>query len=133
MTLPQWIEENGVRMTSRRVKPTGWAAEQKGATSWRVTLRRGQRSMTTAYSMGSAHKGEPRAADVLSCLVSDAQAGEEYSDLFEFAHELGGDLNTRKGYDDNRRAFAACKRMAKRLPVWAGDAWASLVEAAQDY
>ena len=44
---------------------------------YKVTLRKGNRRLTVPFFMGPTHSSEPTAADVLSCIVSDAHAGED--------------------------------------------------------
>lgn len=79
------------------------------ASHWHVTLRRNDASLTTTYSMGSAHTGGPELQDVLNCMLSDAQCGEY--DFADFCAELGYDEDSRKA----ERTWRECRRMAKRL------------------
>jgi len=97
--------------------PEGW---QPGTHPYRVTLTRrtaggGRRQLTVDFFMGPASTREPTAADVLACLVIDANAGEQSFE--EFCSDLGYDSDSRKA----ERIHAACVRMAPRLRRFLGE------------
>ncbi len=87
--------------------PSDWLP---GTVGWKCTLTYNRRKLVTAYYTGPAIDQEPSAADVLSCLISDAAV----ADCPTFEH-FCSDM----GYDpDSRRALAiyeACKVVAPKL------------------
>lgn len=130
-TLDQFIETHGISMTAVRIpsRPdleSGSAEDRKWnkeASHYMVTLYKGGNgtgkgpvtgSMTTFYSMGSAHKKAPKAGDVLDSLALDSNMVNE---SFE-------DWCASCGYDsDSRRAFAtyeACRKIAAQLKAMLG-------------
>lgn len=107
MTMIEFCEREGVRISCEPAEPpqdNGW---EPGASHWKVTLRCKGRRLTTEFHQGSAHTESPTAADVLSCLVSDA-ASVEYEGSFEgWAESLGYDPDSRKA----ERVYEACQRI----------------------
>jgi hypothetical protein len=90
-----------------RVKlPEGFAP---GSYAWRVTLTYEGRSMTAAFYQGPAHKDAPSAADVLSCLCSDARAGDQTFE--DFCSDMGLDTDSRKA----EKTWRACKATGPRV------------------
>ena len=106
---------------NRRPVPAGFPS---GTHPYRVTLRMRGRQMTVDFFCGPAC-GEPDAADVLSCLLSDVSAGEQ---SFE---DFCGDM----GYDpDSRTAEAtwrACAETAPKLRRFLGDSFDAFCGAEQ--
>ena len=102
------LDAMGVTMRATRKEGTreGWDAS---ASHWRVTLRRDRASITTDYSMGAAHTGSPELADVLHCLLSDAEAGAQSFE--DFCADLGYDTDSRKA----EKTWQACKVTAVGL------------------
>jgi hypothetical protein len=82
---------------------------------WRVTLKHGRKRFTCDFFQGSAHTKEPTAADVLSCLCSDAQAGAQSFE--DFCSEFGDSTDSRKAHE----TWKACASTARRLPRFLGD------------
>lgn len=110
-TMIEFCERARVRISC---EPTGapddgdWPA---GAFHWKVTLRCGKRRLTTEFHQGPAHTSEPSAADVLSCLVSDA-ASVEFEGSFEaWADSLGYDADSRRA----ERTYKACERIRDQI------------------
>lgn len=109
--LERLCEREGVRIdaTYGGAEVPSQAGWQPGTVGWKITLHYDKRQLTTSYYTGPAVEREPTAADVLSCLISDAQAGDY---TFE---QWCGDM----GYDtDSRKALAtweACRAMAPKL------------------
>ena len=84
--------------------PEGWTP---GTNAWKVKLSMGPKRLTVPFYTGPGCKGEPSAADVLACIVSDALAGE--MSFHEFCREFGYDDDSRKAKATHR----ACQGMAK--------------------
>lgn len=110
-----------VTCTSAPAAPRpGWP---EGASHWTVTLRMARRRMTVAYSMGSAHRGEPDCADVLACVASDASSADQ---PFEsWASDLGYDTDSREA----ERTWKACREARAKLIRFAGDHFDRIVAA----
>lgn len=91
--------------------PPGWGA---GTRNFKVTLRRGKKSLTTEYHQGSAHTSEPRAEEVLESLAIDAGCGEKsYND---FVDDFGMEHSA-----ESKRMYKACSRMAPKLKKFLGN------------
>lgn len=89
--------------------PTPWTV--------RLTRRDGstRRTLTVPFWTGPASTKEPSAADVLSCLISDATFGEQ---SFEnFCHELGYDTDSRRA----EVTYNQCRRLAPKVRRFLGD------------
>lgn len=124
--LSDFIRDQSVTMTSERIAIRPDVADpgterddawQRDASHWRSTLRRSgdqRRSLTVYYSMGSAHTGEPTAADVLSSLLLDASGPEEFAD---WCGDFGYDTDSRRA----ERTFKACQVIARKLRRFLGD------------
>lgn len=110
-TMIEFCERESVRIACETAEPprdSDWPAD---AFHWKVTLRCGGRRLTAEFHQGSAHTSEPTAADVLSCLVSDA-ASVESEDGFEgWAESLGYDTDSRKA----EHTYKACARIRDRV------------------
>jgi hypothetical protein len=90
--------------------PEGWARD---AHPYKVTLRYQGRRLTVPFFMGSAHTSEPSAADVISCLCSDARSGEQSFE--DFAGEFGYDVDSRKAEKTWRQCVATGPRVRRLL------------------
>lgn len=124
--LADFIRARSITMTSERIDTRPDVADygteredawQRDASHWRCTLRRSgdqRRSITIYYSMGSAHVGEPCAADVLSSLLLDASGPEDFTD---WCGDYGYDTDSRRA----ERTFKACQVIARKLRRFLGD------------
>lgn len=111
-TMRSLVEALKITCTSEPTAPRpGWDA---GASHWRVTLRMGHRRMTVAYSMGSAHRGEPDCADVLACVASDSRSADESFE--DWAREYGYDTDSRSA----EKTWRECQRSRVKLTRFAG-------------
>lgn len=113
-SLTRVCEELGIHATSvygGAPIPDGWTP---GTHAYKVTLRLGRRRLTVPFFMGPLHTREPTAADVLSCMVSDAFAGEQN---FEgFCADFGYDVDSRKA----EATWKACAKTAPKLRRFLG-------------
>lgn len=108
------VQSLGVRAKVERIDRNpnliadAWA---RSATHYKVTLKHKRRTMTVPFSQGAAHRKEPTAADVLSCLVADAQSVENARGFSDWARDLG--------YDEDcptfRRTYALCEKQRVKL------------------
>lgn len=84
---------------------------------WRVAMRYKGRRFTVYYSMGMAHHGkEPGAAEVLDCLISDANGIDNARGFEDWCGEYGYDTDSRKAH----RTYTICQRQAERLRKFLG-------------
>ncbi|MHB8107722.1 MAG: hypothetical protein ACYDH4_09910 [Candidatus Cryosericum sp.] len=98
--------------------PPGW---DRGTQNYRVTLRRGKKSITTEYHQGSGIAYEPRAEDVLESLALDARCGDQsYED---YLSDFGSEDNK-----ESRRVYRACARMTPKLKAFLGDDYEAVLQ-----
>lgn len=110
-TMDEFCARESIRIACEATAPPpddDWPA---GAFHWKVTLRHKGRKLTTEFHQGSAHTCEPTAADVLSCLVSDAVSVESEGSFEDWADSLGYDTDSRKA----ERTYKACVRIRDRV------------------
>lgn len=89
----------------------------RGSTAWTVTLRFQGRQMTVPFYTGPAISQDPTAADVLSCLLSDASSADNARSFEEWASDLGYDTDSRKA----EATFKACQRISIKVRKLLGD------------
>ena len=106
-------------------EPNDWRATARG---WTVTIRYQRRSLTTNFWQGSAHTKPPTAADVLSCLVSDAQ-GSAARSFEDWAAEYGYDADSRKA----KRLFHQCEAMGRKVRTLLGEAFDRVAAASAEH
>ena len=111
-----FAKKHGITLSSRRVDSNpsmiaindSWADT---ASHYRVTLRRGAKSMSTYFSMGSAHTSPPTIPDILESLALDAGGVTDDTSFESWAGEYGFDIDSRKAY----QIFQNTKKAAKQL------------------
>lgn len=136
VSIEQFIADARISMTAQRVgrNPNMEPVSAGSMDHWKVTFSRipyekgskeigvGPRvlraiKLTTYFSMGYGHNGkEPKAADVLDCLASDASSVDQ-EDFEEWCANMGWDSDSRKA----ERTYKACEHGAKRLKAFLGD------------
>jgi hypothetical protein len=99
---------------------------QQNANSWSVTLRYRGRQFTADFFQGPAITSEPTVAGVLSCLLRDAQAGDNTFE--DFCGEMGYDEDSRKA----ERIWKSCQKIAENLQRLLGDEYESFLYAEND-
>ena len=95
---------------------------------WMVTLRYRGRQLTIPFYTGSLH-GEPTVADVVSCLILDAEGVKCARSFEDLASDLGYDPDSRKA----EKVFKACEREQVKIERLLGDDYQAFAEAARDY
>ena len=118
MTYEQLIAKNGLKMTATRALENPNMENSQMMDHWRCTIRnKSGKRIWLIFSMGFAHNGkQPRLAEVLDCMASDAIDG--YSTFETWARDLGMDTDSRKA----ERTFKACIDQTKRLKkIMGGD------------
>lgn len=114
------VRDLKIRIANERLseRPDHGMADMRDARHWRVKLYRRvdgkDRQLTCYFSQGSGHTKEPTAADVLSCIASDAQAG--YWTFKDFCAEFGYDTDSRKA----EATWKACAKMTSKVRQFLG-------------
>ena len=135
MTMYEFVKIHRITMTSDRIDSNPHMASPREMDHWKCKLSRtwGARTdpeaapvrtyatrknrMTVPFSMGFGHNGKaPEAADVLSCLASDASSVSQ-SDIEEWCRDMGYDTDSRKA----ERTYKICQKQAGRLKRFLGD------------
>lgn len=80
------------------------------ANHWRVTLKLGRKRMTTEFHTGYGITGQPKPAEVLDCLLSDASSVEGV-DFEDWCDELGFDRDSRRA----ERIYKVSERQTVKL------------------
>jgi hypothetical protein len=91
---------------------------------YKVTLRYQKRQLTVPFYMGPAIGREPTAADVISCLISDAFAYENARDIDDFARDFGYER-----VSETLAAYEACKKTSPRIRHLLGDDFEEFTKA----
>jgi hypothetical protein len=89
---------------------TEWGSPNNG---WKVTLKnaRGNSYTVPFYKGIGLPNTPPTAAEVLECLIDDANGYRNARSFEEWAGEYGYDTDSRAAY----RTFEACRRVSERL------------------
>lgn len=82
---------------------------QRRSNGYRVCFTYSRRQTCFDFWQGSGITHDPKANDVMSCLVSDANAGMATFD--DFCNEFGYDTDSRKA----EQTWQACQRIGKQL------------------
>lgn len=109
------------------------ATWNREASHWHVMISRdgvgNPSQMNLQYSMGSAHKGEPKLADVMYSLVCDTRDIDGQS-FEQWASEFGYDSDSRRA----ERIYRACvNQRTEMLALFTRAELDQLVELFQDY
>jgi hypothetical protein len=85
-----------------------WAHDKR---HFRVRVRYQGRSMSVWYYQGLGNAREPRAVDVIECLVSDSMS--EYDSLDDYISEFGIEIKSVADFRANERQFKQLTRQNK--------------------
>ena len=122
-TIHERISELGIRAAIKGGTDKWPPFEIKGSTGWTVTLRLEGRRMSTPFWQGPAIKGQPDAATVLDCMVSDAATIEDAPEFEDWAAELGYDSDSLHAY----HTWQAVTRQTRRLRQFLGEHYDALL------
>jgi hypothetical protein len=92
-------------------------------------LKYERRSLKTPFMQGTAHADEPTAAEVLACLISDAQSVESARSFEDWCGDLGYDSDSRKA----EATYKACEATGGKLRRFLGEDYDAFVIAAEGY
>jgi hypothetical protein len=129
-TLERALREHGIRMEATYVgteSTDGWDHD-----AWSCTFRKSgeQGSLTFDYRMGLGLQGnEPKPAEVMDALLSDAVSYDGVASFEEWATEYGYDTDSRRA----EGMYRACGETSRRLRTYLGtDVFDALVNAERD-
>jgi hypothetical protein len=83
----------------------------RSASHWKCTLRRGRKSLTIGFHMGSAHTGDPVPSEVLHSLALDSQSFDNATSFEDWCRDYGYDAEI----DDDEGRL---KRNPKAWRIW---------------
>jgi hypothetical protein len=116
-TIKALVAENKIRMNVEWANENKHNPEWKDANHYKVTLRRGNKQLTTYFSQGYGISGEPKAEDVLDCLASDSSGIDNARSFEDWAGEYGYDTDSRKA----EKIYNVCVKQAAKLKAFLGD------------
>lgn len=118
ITVPQFVTDYRVRMTAERTDSNPHMPDSDNMDHWKCVLRKDRHSMTVYFSMGYGHHGnEPKVADVLDCLASDASGLINAGNFEDWASEYGYDTDSRKA----EKTYKLIERQSSTLRSLLGD------------
>lgn len=118
VSLDSLIQSHGITMKAKWLGYTDGFGSGTMTRSWSCTFRFEGRRMTVKYHQGMGHLEDPVCADVLDCLINDAQS-VDMGDTFEtWCAEYGYDTDSRKA----EKTYRACQLIAGKLSAFLGDA-----------
>ena len=115
-----------VRLTSTWGASMPWDQQddwQRNANSYRCVFHFKGRRYSFDYWQGIGISHDPRVDDVLDCLLSDAQAGEQAFE--DFCADLGYDPDSRRA----ERTWRACRLVTKNMKRLLGKDYESFLYA----
>jgi hypothetical protein len=117
-TIGQRIKEDKIRIEAEYSDNNpNMADETWQANHYKVLLKKGNKQLTTYFSMGMAHTQEPTAEDVLDSLAMDASGIENARSFDDWCANYGYDTDSRKA----EKTFKACEKQAEKLKVFLGE------------
>ena len=110
------IEKNHIRISCKYGAPVN--DEFKSDDGWTCTLKHNRKQLTVPFYMGQGHYGkEPTAADVLSCLISEALSYKGARSFEDFAADFGYDPDSRRA----EKIYKRCGQIEKKLKIFLPD------------
>jgi hypothetical protein len=113
-TMNEFVTENRIRISSEWTDSNPNMIDSRNMNHYKVTLRRGRKQMSLYFSMGYGLRGEPDAASVIDCLVSDSYAADV--DFEDWCSEFGYDVDSRKA----EYTYKICVRQGIKLKRFLG-------------
>lgn len=116
--LRETLRSLGVKITSVESAPREGFGP--GSSHWRCILSRSRtrhsklehpRTLSTHYSMGAAHTGNPKVDDVVYCLMSDADSVRYCESFEEWCGELGMNADSRKDFAVYQACLETCNEL----------------------
>lgn len=116
-TLTQFVKENKIRIKIDYADSNKNVPDWKDANHYKITLKKGNKTLSTYFSQGYGITEEPTTEDVLNALASDSSGIENARSFEDWASEYGFDTNSRKA----ERIFHICEKQADKLKNFLGD------------
>lgn len=123
MEISEFIKTRGISIKSVRVNRNPNTANDewaKDASHYEVTFKQegrgNNKTYSTFYSMGSAHKNAPKVDDVLDCLAMEASGAENARNFEDWANEYGYDTDSREA----ERTYNMVVKQAAELKAFLG-------------
>jgi hypothetical protein len=112
VSIAQFVKTHKIRMTVERSQSNPNMPDSSSMDHWKCVLRRPGHTMTVFFSMGYGHNGkEPKTADVLDCLASDAASIDNTRGFEDWCSDFGYDTDSRKA----EKMYKTCEHQAERL------------------
>ncbi|MCA1841067.1 MAG: hypothetical protein LC723_12215 [Actinobacteria bacterium] len=120
-TLRNFIRDNNLTISAQAAESNPFM-DDPSMSHWKVTItgrfyNGSRRRLTTPFSMGSAHTGEPEIESVLDCLLSDASSADQSFE--DWAADLGFDTDSRKA----EKTYRAVQASAASLRSFLGETY----------
>lgn len=96
---------------------------------WWCDLHYQGRSIQVPFYQGMGHKNPPTAADVLLCLITDAECYDNATDLDDFAQDYCVGMKVSRVL----AMYEACRKMSADIRVFLGDDFDMFQSAAANY
>lgn len=113
------------RMTVTKTDRNPNMLDHRGS-HWRCTFSLEGRRASFHFSMGEGCQGEPKASEVLQCLCSDTQVGEQ--SFPDFCSEFGYDEDSRMA----EKTWKGCRSNGIRLRKLLGNRYEAVQHAVQE-
>jgi hypothetical protein len=118
VSIAERIKANGISMSVERTDSNPAMDDAANMDHWKCVVKMGRKQMTVVFSMGYGHNGkEPKLADVLDCLSSDASGLESSRGFEDWCSDYGYDTDSRKA----EKIYKSVEHQAKRLKNFLGD------------
>lgn len=117
MNMKEFVTKNRIKINVEWAESNKNMPDHKDANHYKVTLKMGNKQLTTYFSQGYGITGEPEADRVLECLASDSAGVENARSFEDWAADLGYDTDSRKA----EKIFHVCERQAEKLKNFLGD------------
>jgi hypothetical protein len=117
MNMKEFVTKNRIKINVEWAESNKNMPDHKDANHYKITLKMGNKQLTTYFSHGYGITGEPEADRVLERLASDSAGVENAQSFEDWAADLGYDTDSRKA----EKIFHICERQAEKLKNFLGD------------
>lgn len=117
ITLEQFITKYNIGFTADWATARPDDLMDRAMNHYKCRITCGRRGFTLYFSQGFGIKDEPKTADVLNCIASDAAGYENAQSFEDWASEYGYDTDSRKA----EKIYRAVKRQAEQIKRTIGE------------
>jgi hypothetical protein len=96
MDIREFIKNNKITISNVKTDRNPCMEDSYHMNHWRSTLKMGKKQMTIIFSQGFGITHDPKAEDIVNCLIMDGWSAENCRGLEDFCNEFG--------YEDRRKA-----------------------------